>query len=481
MKIYSVVRQFSFLVCLTFSALIAHSKAIKVICVGASITYGAGIENRVENSYPARLQAMLGKNYEVHNYGVSGSTMLKKGNMSYWKSKEFKEALSIVPDVVLIDLGGNDSKLINRAHLNEFEADYSSFIAAFQELPSHPRIILLSAMPSFVKDTSGIWDRVINEQINPHIQNVAAKAHVEIIDMHAPFMNQEILMPDKIHPNKEGALIMAKNICLLLKQKRDVNFNVFSNLKPSIKISSFYGYECADFIFNNRPCKVVKPKLSAIGHPWVWRARFWGHEPQADIALLQSGFHIVYCDVVELLGNAACVKIWDDYYSLLKNAGLSKKTVLEGMSRGGIYALNWAIKNPDKVASIYLDNPLLNISEWVLAIPKPDRIKNAMATAFIDDYDLTNDTLLKQFKENPIDKIDLIAKGKYPILILCGDADETVPPATNTFLFEQKLKAASGNISVLIKPGFKHHPHSLPNPQPIVDFILKSTGYFIDM
>jgi lysophospholipase L1-like esterase/dienelactone hydrolase len=475
------MRRFILLICFTFSALLVYSKTIKVICIGASITYGAGIENRSENSYPARLQAMLGKNYEVYNYGVSGNTMLKKGNMPYWKSKEFKEALSVAPDIVLIDLGGNDSKLINRVHLNEFENDYTDFITAFKQLPSNPRIILLSAMPSFVKDTTGIWDRTIKEQVNPRIQNVAFKEKVEIIDMHAPFVNKETLMPDKIHPNKEGALIMAKTICLNLMQKRDTNFNVLTNLKPSIKISSFYGYECADFTYNNRSCKVVKPKLSAIGNPWVWRARFWGHEPQTDIALLQSGFHIVYCDVAELLGNTECVKIWDDYYSLLKSAGLSKKTVLEGMSRGGIYTMNWAAKNPNAVACAYLDNPLLNVSDWVLAIPKSDRAKNPMVLAFMKDYNLTNDSLLIHFKENPIDKIDHIARGKYPILILCADADEQVSPANNTFLFEQKLKAANGNISVIIKPGFKHHPHSFANPQPIVDFILKSTGYFIDI
>ena len=32
----------------------------------------------------------------------------------------------------------------------------------------------------------------------------------------------------------------------------------------------------------------------------MWRARFWGHEPQTDIDLLEKGFHIVYCDVADL-------------------------------------------------------------------------------------------------------------------------------------------------------------------------------------
>ena len=32
---------------------------------------------------------------------------------------------------------------------------------------------------------------------------------------------------------------------------------------------------------------VVKPYAVASGRPWVWRARFWGHEPQTDLAMLE--------------------------------------------------------------------------------------------------------------------------------------------------------------------------------------------------
>jgi len=81
------------------------------------------------------------------------------------------------------------------------------------------------------------------------------------------------------------------------------------------------------------------------------------------------------------------------------------------------------------------------------------------------------------FKGSPVDKVKQIVKGTYPILILCADADEQVIPQENTLLFEQKVKALNGNITVIHKPGFKHHPHSLPNPAPIVDFILQETGY----
>jgi lysophospholipase L1-like esterase len=452
---------------------------IKVACIGASITYGARLENREQNCYPAQLQKMLGDKYQVVNYGVSGTTLLRKGDDPYWRTQQYKDALANNPDVVIIDLGGNDSKLINRIHLDEYEQDYRDFIHSFTQLPSHPRVILLLAMPSFEKDTTGIWDPAIVKQFNPRIQNVAYAEHVEVIDMHSPFVDKEAHTPDKIHPDVIGAGIMAQNVYRVIAQNRDTDFNIFNNLKMPVKQSSFYGYECANFTFNGRPCKIVKPKFAAKGHPWVWRARFWGHEPQTDIALLQQGFHIVYCDVVEMLGNNEAITYWDSYYRLLHKAGLAKKAVMEGMSRGGVYVFNWAAQNPDKVACIYADNPLLNIPSWAAKfVNKPD-VKDEMFLAFKKDYDLTSDDDVLNFKGSPVDKVKQIVKGNYPILILCADADEEVSPQDNTLLFEQKIKELNGNITVMHKPGFKHHPHSFPNPAPIVDFILKATGYNI--
>jgi len=187
---------------------------------------------------------------------------------------------------------------------------------------------------------------------------------------------------------------------------------------------------------------------------------------------------VVYCDVAELLGNEQAISLWNSYYNLLHKAGLAKKALMEGMSRGGVYVFNWAAVNPDKVAGVYVDNPLLNIPSWAEGMMKPD-VKDAMFEAFKKDYNLTTDDEIRAFKGSPVDKVKQIVKGKYPILILCADEDEAVSPKDNTLLFEQKVKALNGNITVIHKPGAKHHPHSLPNPEPIVDFLLKAAGYGI--
>ncbi|MFC0518360.1 GDSL-type esterase/lipase family protein [Mucilaginibacter angelicae] len=454
---------------IAFCLVNAANAITRITCIGASITYGATLPDPATQSYPAQLQKLLGKNWEVSNFGVSSATLLRKGDLSYWGTKAYQQALQSKPDVVFIDLGGNDAKLINRVHLDEYEHDYHDLVQSFAQLPSHPRIVLLLPIPSFQADTNQIYDRVIVNSIIPKLRNVGYNEHLEVIDMHSMFVNHESWMPDKIHPNLEGTAMTAKRLYDVVVQPRDNTFDVFSRMNQQFKESNFYGYPCAEFTFDNRDCKVVKPKWAAKGHPWVWRARFWGHEPQTDIALLEHGFHIVYCDVAELLGNNEAIGYWNDFYKMLNNAGLGKKAVLEGMSRGGIYMYNWAAANPNKVACTYADNALLDLKYW------PD------SAILKKDFNLTYAGQIGSLKVSPIDKVSQIVKGNFPMLHLSADDDEAVDPSKNTLLFEQKVKDLGGSITVIHKPGFKHHPHSLPNPAPIVEFILKATGYAIPL
>jgi lysophospholipase L1-like esterase/pimeloyl-ACP methyl ester carboxylesterase len=445
---------------------------IKVACIGASITYGHGIPKRETFSFPGQLQILMGTGYEVANYGVSGTTLLTNGDNPYVKTTQYQQALKSNPDVVFIDLGGNDAKLVNRVYLDEFQGDYQKMIKAFRDLPSHPRVILMLPMVSFVKDTTGIWDPVIVNRIAPKIRNVAYETGLEVLDMHQLLINHPEMVPDLIHPDVHGSAILALRMYETLNAKKDENFDVFKGLKSLTK-DSFYGYECTAFKLKGRDCKVVKPKWSAIGHPYIWRARFWGHEPQADIALLERGFHVVYCDAAELLGNPEAIALWDDFYAILLKAGLSKKTALEGMSRGAVYVYNWAAANPSKVACAYVDNPVLDMKTWPGAKENAVQYKQEHEQ-FMKDYGLSTEEDVQNFRGSPVDKVEQIVKGGYPSLILCADADEAVSPETNTLAFEKMIKAAGGVITVVHKPGFKHHPHSMPNPKVIVDFVLQS-------
>ena len=479
-----MIKMKPFLVWITFLFLgvqnnFAQEKSIpemvRIACVGASITEGARIGYPKENSYPGQLQSLLGVNYKVENFGVSGTTMLRKGDYPYWKTEAYQLALKSNPDIVFIDLGGNDAKAVNRPYYDELETDCRAMIQSFKALPSRPRVILMLPTAFFVTDTSGIYDPIIVGKIAPRLQNAAYQEGIEVLDMRPLLIDRPDLIPDKIHPEEQGSGIIAKRMFQQIIQPFDSEFDIFRNLKQKFTVSNFKGYAAASFQLNGRECKVVKPKKVAAGRPWIWRARFWAHEPQTDIALLERGFHLVYCDQSELMGNKQAIDNWNQFYTLLTNAGLGKKAILEGMSRGAVYVFNWAAENADKVAGVYVDNPLLDCKAMFTGPDGKEKPDNEVSIGIMKSFQVTR-TQMKDFKESPIDKVDKIVKGNYPILILCAELDEAAVNAQNAFPFEKKVKELGGNITVIEKKGFKHHPHSFPNPALIVDFILKATS-----
>ena len=232
------------------------------------------------------------------------------------------------------------------------------------------------------------------------------------------------------------------------------------------------GYEQRDFSVDARKCLLVVPKEPAAGKPWIWRMEFFGHEPQGDIALLGKGFHVAYMDLSNLYGAPVALDAMDKFHAqVTKEFGLSQKTVLEGFSRGGLFAFNWAARNPDKVASMYVDAPVCDFKSWPGGKGKghgsPGDWNNVLKV-----YGLTEEQALA-YKLNPVDNLAPLAKAKIPILSVCGEADKTVPIDENTRVVEKRYKELGGEIVVIAKPNCDHHPHSLKDPAPIVDFVLK--------
>ncbi len=245
------------------------------------------------------------------------------------------------------------------------------------------------------------------------------------------------------------------------------------------KKSKFHGYDRYDFsVKNNRVIVVVPSKPSKLkdgSRPWIWRARFFGHEPQADKVLLgEHGFHLVYCNVGNLFGSPKAVQRWNDFYAYLTSEhNFSKKAALEGMSRGGLIIYNWAAANPDKVSCIYGDAPVCDFKSWPAGKGKGKYSKGTWE-ACLRAYGFSEEQALA-FKGNPIDNLSPLAKAGIPLLHVVGDADPVVPVAENTAILEERYKALGGSIQVIHKPGVSHHPHSLKDPKRIVDFVVENT------
>jgi pimeloyl-ACP methyl ester carboxylesterase/lysophospholipase L1-like esterase len=244
-------------------------------------------------------------------------------------------------------------------------------------------------------------------------------------------------------------------------------------MKTPVTASQWNGYPRIDFKIGNRSAILVQPKSPAPGRPWIWRTEFFGHEPQADIALLDKGFYLAYVDVQNLYGAPVALDAMDEFYGhLLKTHQLSPKTTLIGMSRGGLFAFNWAALHPERVASLYVDAPVCDFKSWPGGKGKgpgsPADWKRLLAA-----YDLTEPAALA-YTKNPVDNLAPIAKAGIPILAVIGQEDEVVPVSENIDLIEKRYIALGGRIQVIRKPGGKHHPHSLKDPAPIVDFIVES-------
>ena len=238
--------------------------------------------------------------------------------------------------------------------------------------------------------------------------------------------------------------------------------------------NTWNGFEIIEFKFDGVDAKIVFPNEANQAKNWIWRTQFWGHEPQTDIALLNKGFHLVYVDVVDLYGNKVAINRLNAFYAfLIKNFGLNKKTVLEGMSRGGLDAYNWASENTDKVFCIYADAPVCDIKSWPGGLGKGEGSKNDWLKC-LQAYNLTELTV-KEFKDIPINNCVKLAEAKIPLITVCGDADTVVPIDENTNKLAEVYRAAGGKIELIVKKGIGHHPHSLKDPMPIVDFILKNT------
>jgi acyl-CoA thioesterase I len=193
----------------------AQSK-VKVACVGNSITEGAGIEPA--KRYPAQLQTLLGNNYEVRNYGVGGRTMLKNGDYSYWQDSAYQKVLAWNPDIVIIKLGTNDTKPQNWIYSEDFEPTYREFIQSFKNLPGKKRIFVCTPVPVF-KDGWGITGSIVVEEVIPKLRRIVKSENVTLVDLHTPMLEKGESFPDGIHPNAEGAAMIAEEVFRTLRVK----------------------------------------------------------------------------------------------------------------------------------------------------------------------------------------------------------------------------------------------------------------------
>ncbi|MBR5852246.1 MAG: sialate O-acetylesterase [Bacteroidaceae bacterium] len=202
----------AFLVALPLFA--TAQEKMKVACIGNSVTYGYGHKSPGETSYPSQLQQLLGEGYEVRNFGHSGATLLSKGHRPYINLPEYAAALEFAPDIAVIHLGLNDTDPRNWPNYrDEFYGDYINIIEALREANPGVEIKVCQMTPIFH------WHRRFKSgtrdwywQIQEVIKTIAENGNFELINLSRHLYNRPDLMPDALHPNEQGAEIIAKQV-----------------------------------------------------------------------------------------------------------------------------------------------------------------------------------------------------------------------------------------------------------------------------
>jgi len=192
----------------------SSEKVIRVACVGDSITEGSGADRGM--SYPEQLQKLLGTGWIVGNFGRSGCTLLKKGDIPYWNESVYRSALSFRPDVVVIMLGTNDTKPQNWRYREEFVGDYLELVESFRALATRPRIHVCLPCPVFGEGNFDITAECLAEYLEL-IQDLATRQSLGLIDLHSVLRGKPRLIPDRVHPSTEGAAEMAKAVFAKLR------------------------------------------------------------------------------------------------------------------------------------------------------------------------------------------------------------------------------------------------------------------------
>lgn len=203
---------------------------IRVACVGDSITYGIGLTNRMNESYPVWIGRWLGPDYDVRNFGHSGATLLNRGDVPYVQQKEHEDAIAFKPDLVVIILGTNDSKhhggglagtnnvAENWRYKADYVPDYEALIAEFRKANPAAKIWICCPPPCF-PGRWGIDDNTIHREVVPFVKQIAAKSHVNVINLYNAFSGRKNMFPDTVHPNAAGAKRMASVIYMNITGK----------------------------------------------------------------------------------------------------------------------------------------------------------------------------------------------------------------------------------------------------------------------
>ena len=222
------------------------------------------------------------------------------------------------------------------------------------------------------------------------------------------------------------------------------------------------------FRFEERDALVVVPEGKANGR-LLWKAEYFGAFPNFEEAMVERGYHLCFITHENRWAPPEEVELSARFLAYVaEQFALEPQCVAVGMSCGGLLSANLSIAHPELVAVMYLDAPVLNLLSMAglgEAAYRPEMFREMVAA-----YGFDRSTVVA-FRESPIDHLDSLLKSRIPLIMLYGNADLTVIYEENGRVLERFYRQHGMPLKVISRSVAGHHPHSLDDPAPIIEFV----------
>ena len=229
-------------------------------------------------------------------------------------------------------------------------------------------------------------------------------------------------------------------------------------------------FQTKTFIFQDRNAKIVYPSCPANGK-LLLKTEYFSAFPYFEVAMLKKGYTLCFLSHPNRWAPDSETHTTADFVRFVaKELNFEPKCIPVGMSCGGLQALRLAQLHPELISVLYIDAPVVNILS-LAGLGAASCDNSATFWKEIQAAHGVNRSTIVNFRKSPIDAMDKLIENNIPIIMLYGDADDVVLYNENGKVLEDYYRENGGDMKVICKPGCGHHPHSLEDPSPIIEFV----------
>lgn len=233
--------------------------------------------------------------------------------------------------------------------------------------------------------------------------------------------------------------------------------------------SEWKGCRRLDFIFENRKACLVLPQEPCAGGHWMLKTEYFGAFPAFELEMLARGWHLAWIANLTRWHTEEDDAVKDRFCDFLHSQfGLAPRCLPVGMSCGGLLAVHFAARYPQRICGLYLDAPVLNLLSCPAAVGAAT-LDDGLWREFQEKTGMTLSRLLS-FRDHPMDHFSSLVRHQIPIFLVAGDSDTVVPYEENGKLLFDFYREHGGCITQILKPGYGHHPHGPEDLSPLVAF-----------